>query len=61
MKVKTKMKAGQGVGYAPPAPPPPPPGDRCWGAFHSLLQNPGDGNRQRNFCNCCAADPMCLR
>jgi hypothetical protein len=64
MKVKTMVKAGDvngQLGYAPPYPPPPPPSDRCWGAFNALMQRPGDGTSQQNFCNCCANDPMCLR
>ena len=60
MKIKTMVKAGQGVTYAPPYPSPTP-SDRCWSTFNALLRNPGDGWSQQNFCNCCAADPMCLR
>ena len=45
MKVKTEIKAGE----------------HCWNALNDLLRNPGDGNRQRKFCECCAKDPWCLR
>jgi hypothetical protein len=45
MKVQTNVKAG----------------NHCWIALNDLLQVPGDGNRQRRFCECCAKDPMCLR
>jgi|DewCreStandDraft_4_1066084.scaffolds.fasta_scaffold17130_1 hypothetical protein len=54
MKAKTKVKAGQGLGYAPPG------GDHCKSAFYQLMYNPTDGNLQRQFCGCCAADPYCL-
>jgi hypothetical protein len=54
MKVRTKVKAGQGLGYAPPG------GDHCKTAFTQLNYNPTDGNLQRQFCGCCAADPYCL-
>lgn len=54
MKVSTKVRAGQGVQYAPPA------GDRCHTAFYQLLYSPTDGNLQRQFCDCCARDPNCL-
>lgn len=58
MKTKTQVKAGQGLGYAPSYAPPT--GDHCRGALWDLYQNPTDGNKQRRFCDCCAADPYCL-
>ena len=45
MKVQTNLKAGE----------------HCWNALNDLLKQPGDGTRQRKFCDCCAADPKCLR
>jgi hypothetical protein len=53
MKIKTQVKAGQGVQYAPG-------GDHCRSALWDLYQNQTDGNKQRRFCECCAADPYCL-
>lgn len=58
MKAKTKVKAGQDLGYAPSYAPPG--GDHCRSAFYQLTYNPTDGNLQRQFCGCCAADPYCL-
>jgi hypothetical protein len=54
MKIKTQVKAGQGLKYAPPA------GDHCRTALWELYQSPTDGNKQRRFCDCCSADPYCL-
>ena len=54
MKVRTQVKAGQEVQYAPPG------GDHCRTAFWQLYQNQTDGNKQRQFCDCCSRDPYCL-
>jgi hypothetical protein len=54
MKTRTQVKAGQGLRYAPPG------GDHCRTALWELYQSPTDGNKQRRFCDCCAADPYCL-
>ena len=54
IKMKTHVRAGQGVQYAPPG------DDHCRSALWDLYQHPTDGNRQRRFCDCCARDPRCL-
>jgi len=56
MNVKTRVKAGQNVQYAPPGPG----DDHCRTAYWQLTSNPRDGNLQRQFCDCCARDPYCL-